>query len=82
MVAEGEAGHAFFKDEGTDAAGPRFRISYGKDNVDIGFSAVCDEDLVAVQDPVLAVKYGCRFRAAGIAARVRFRQAEGTQLLP
>ena len=52
-----------------------------KDNVRISFAAVGDENLVAVENPVLAIKDSRCFCAACVRTGIGFCKAKGTDLL-
>ena len=81
MIAEGKTGHAFFEDKGTDAARTCVGIGDSKDNVRISFAAVGNENLVAVENPVLAIKDSRCFCAACVRTGIGFCKAKGTDLL-
>ncbi len=60
----------------------RLLVGAGEDDVGLGVAAVGDEDLVAVQNPLVAVEHRRGAGAAGIRAGHRFGQAEGAELAP
>ena len=81
MIAEFESGHTLFDDEGTDASGSDSRRGEGEDYVDVGLSAVGDEDLLTVEQVIVALQYSGGLRAAGIRTGIRLGKAEGAELL-
>ena len=79
VIAEGETGHAFSM---MKALMPwcKYRFRYGN-ITGICFAGVGDENLVAVQNPVLAIEYGSGFGFTSIGPGIGFGQAESSQFL-
>ena len=71
-----EAGHAFLDDEETDAV--RWALSVdvrdGDNDHDVSVDAVGDEDLAAVEDPVVTVTLRRRADALKVAAITKTRR--------
>ena len=80
MGLKGEALPALFHDEGGDAPGADVRRGDGEDHIGVRLAAVGDEDLLAVQQPVVALVLGGGLGAAGVGACVGLGQAEGAHL--
>ena len=82
LLAEGEAGHALFKDEGAGAAGAALGVGLGDDAVNIGFAAVGDPLLGPVEDVVVAVELGGGGDSAGVAAALASVRPKATSNSP
>ena len=70
---KGEALPALLHDEGGNAPGADVRRGDGKDHVGVRLAAVGDEDLLAVEEVVVAHVLGGGLGAAGVGAGVRLR---------
>ena len=77
MIAGGIRGDQ----EGGDPLVLLRRVDGGEDQGDVGMGAVGDEDLGAVQHPVVAVAAGGGAEARGVAARSRLGEGEAAELL-
>ena len=80
MVAVLKAGPALLHDEGGDAPGANVGGGDGENNVCIRLWCVGDENLSAVEQPVVTLVHGSGLGAAGVRTGIGFRQAEGTDL--
>ena len=73
-------GRVLADDEGGLAAGAERRVDGGDDDVDVGDAAVGDEDLGAVEDPLVAVALGRRLQALHVGAGLRLGDGVGAEL--
>ena len=73
-------GRVLADDEGGLAAGAERRVDGGDDDVDVGDAAVGDEDLGAVEDPLVAVALGGRLQALHVGAGLRLGDRVGAEL--
>ncbi len=80
MLLEGKALPALFHDEGGDAPGPNVRRCHREHHIGIRHAAIGDEDLLAVQQPVIAFILGGGLGTAGVGTGVRLCQAESADL--
>ena len=75
-LAEAEAGHALFQDEGGNAVYTLALVGHGEYHIGISFFAVGDEDLGAVQDVFVAFQHSRGLLSGSIGPGGRFGQAE------
>ena len=73
-------GRVLADDEGGLAARAERRVDGGDDDVDVGDAAVGDEDLGAVEDPLVAVALGGRLQALDVGAGLRLGDRVGAEL--
>ncbi len=81
MGLEGEALPALLHDEGGDAPGADVGGGDGENHVGVRHAAVGDKDLLAVEQPVVALVDGGGLGAARVGAGVGLGEAEGADLL-
>ena len=80
VVTELEAFPTLLHNKSRDAPGADVRRGDGEDHIGVRLWRVGDEDLAAVEQPVVALVNGSSFRTAGIGAGVGFRQAKSADL--
>ncbi len=80
LLALAQAGGVLADDEGGLAAGAERRVDGGDDDVDVGDAAVGDEDLGAVEDPLVAVALRRRLQALHVGAGLRLGHRVGAEL--
>ena len=80
-LTDGEALVALFNDEGADSVVALGLVSHSHDYEYIGISAVCDEYLSAIQQPVVSAVLCSCLLSGSVCAGTRLCQTESTQLL-
>ena len=80
LAAYGEAGEIPFDDERGDAAMPEGAVGHGEDDIRLRCGAVCNEDLRAVQDIMIALEHGCCFLRGSVRAGAGLGQTERADL--
>ena len=81
VIAEGEALPPLFHDEGGDTTGADVRGGHREDHIGVGLGRVGDEDLAAVEEPVITLVQSSGLGAAGIGTGIGLGKTEGAQLL-
>ena len=81
VLAHGEAGVGALHDEGGDALGTLGLVGHGKDHEHVGHVAVGDEDLGAVQHPVVPLQPGLGLALGGVGAGVGLGEGEGPHMV-
>ena len=81
MCAHLESGEVLLHDERGDALVPQALVGHGEDHEHMGEARVGDEDLAAVEHPVVALVLGHRLLHGGVGARAGLGQAESAQPL-
>ena len=81
LLADAEARVGLLDDEGADALGAEALVGHGDDDEHVGVAAVGDENLAAVEHPVVTVLDGDGLLAGGVGTGVGLGEAEGADPL-
>ena len=81
FLGRAETLHALLDEEGGDAARPGGGIGLGIDDERVGFGAVGDPHLAAVQDVAVALAFGPRRHRDDVRARARLAHGERADML-
>ena len=81
LLADAEAGVGLLDDEGADALGAEALVGHGDDDEHVGVAAVGDENLAAVEHPLVAVEDSGGLLTGGVGTGVGLGEAEGADPL-
>ncbi len=81
LLADAEARVGLLDDEGADALGAEALVGHGDDDEHVGVGAVGDENLAAVEHPVVTVLDGDGLLAGGVGTGVGLGETEGANPL-
>ncbi len=81
MLADGEAFHALFHDQAGDALCALGLVGHTEDDEDISIACVCDEDLGAIDQIVVALVFENSLLACSVGSCIGLSQTESAELL-